>query len=69
MSLSTPTRTIDRASSEDDMVATLLGLKASQLAGMIEPQRFRVESLHVMWCAQRAGHDEAVARRVREALP
>ena len=37
MSLSNPTRTIDRDSSEDDMVATLLGLKASQLAGMIEP--------------------------------
>ena len=69
MSLSNPTNTIDRESSEDAMVATLLGLKASQLAGMIEPQRFRVESLHVMWCAHRAGHGEAVGRRVRAALP
>lgn len=52
------------------MVAALLGLKALQLSGQIEPQVFRVRSLHVMWCAQQ-GSDwrrpdlaENVMRRV-----
>lgn len=56
--------TVDPHTSEDTMVATLLGLKASQLAGQIEPQRFRVEALHIFWCAQQAGIADAVQRRV-----
>jgi len=57
------TTKIDRHSSEDTMVATLLGLKASQLAGSIK-EEFRVQCLHVLVCAQQAGLSEAVQRRV-----
>ena len=64
--MSACTRAIDKFTSEDTMVAALLGLKASHLAGTIEPQRFRVESLHVLWCAQQAGIADAVTRRVLE---
>lgn len=55
---------IDKFTSEDTMVATLLGLKAAHLAGQIEGQRFRVESMHIFWCAGQAGITDAVMRRV-----
>ena len=59
---------ITKESSEDAMVATLLGLKALQLQGIIEPQRFRVEAMHIIWCSCEAGIGDAVARRVDEAV-
>ena len=61
-------RDISKDSREDAMVAALLGLKAQQLSGQIEPQQFRVTSMHIIWCSQQAGYGEAVARRVDAEL-
>lgn len=55
---------ITKESGENDMVAALLGLKAQRCAGTIDAQRFRVECLHVIWCAQQSGRGEAVVLRV-----
>lgn len=61
-----PIEPITKNSSEDSMVATLIMLKALQLRGIIEPQRFRVEAMHIIWCSREAGIGDAVARRVDE---
>ena len=59
---------ITKESSEDAMVAALLGLRALQLQGIIEPQRFRVECLHIVWCSREAGIGDTVTRRVNEEV-
>lgn len=64
----TVTVDITKDSSGDAMVAALIGLKAGQLQGIIDPQRFRVNAMHIRWCSQQAGIGDAVARRVDEAV-
>lgn len=59
---------VNKDSGEDTMVAPLLLLKAQELSGQIEHQRFRVESMHVIWCSQQAGNADSVAHRVNTEI-
>ena len=57
-------RNIGELSTEDQMVAALLGLKAQQLSGYISDQEFCVRSMHVIWCAGKRNFAASVLRRV-----